>query len=268
MRITLRQFGLAALAAFFLIATGAIAQTTPSGQLTSSSSSRGMSGMNGQCGGFSYRSGGSSPGRYGGGGGGYGFGYRGNSTPLTGSYTAVVGQANPYASASGNPYGGYGDGYGESEIAGAMRGTADILAAQGKWLVSLQQADLAKEQVLGARLQTQRKNFDEYFYERSHTPTFEEERERFAESALQRSLNDPPVSEIWSGQALNTLLAHLATQSKGDATAGPRSRSTATFFGTSTLPPGGAKWEFSRMKAGFHGQRYSVKTSTRPSASF
>ena len=217
MRIPMKQIGVAALAVFFLSATGAIAQTTRSGQLTSNSSGQGMRGMSGQCGGSSHRSACGSSCRYGG-GGGYGFGYRGTSTPLTSPYTAVVGQASPYASASANPYAGYGDGYGESEIAGAMRGTADIIASQGRWLTSLQQADLAKEQVLGARLQTRRQNFDEYFYERSHTPTFEEERERFAQTALERSLNDPPVSEIWSGEALNTLLAHLATQSKGDET--------------------------------------------------
>jgi hypothetical protein len=132
----------------------------------------------------------------------------------------VASQANPYASLSADPYAGYGAGYGESEIGGALRGTADIVAAQGAWLKSLQQADLLKEQGRGTRLLTRRQAFDEYFYERRHTPTFEEERERFAQMDLERSLNDPPLGEISSGKALNTLLAASAKQFK-DTASGP-----------------------------------------------
>jgi hypothetical protein len=126
----------------------------------------------------------------------------------------VASQVNPYASLSGSPYAGYGATYGESEIGGALRGTADILAAQGAWLKSLQEADLLKEQGRGTQLLTRRQAFDEYFYERRHTPTFEEERERFAQMDLERSLNDPPIGEISSGKALNTLLAALVKEFK------------------------------------------------------
>jgi hypothetical protein len=212
MLTSMRQIGLAALTAFSLIPTGAAAQSVRSGQLNSSSSNQGMMG---QCGASSSPSGSSGRGmgaslRSAG-------GYRGTGTSLTNPYGAAVSQANPYASLSTSPYAGYGASYGESEIGGAMRGTADIVGAQGGWLKSLQQADLAKEQGRGAQLLTRRQGFDEYFYERRHTPTFEEERERFAQMDLTRSLNDPPLGEISSGQALNTLFAALAREFKETA---------------------------------------------------
>jgi hypothetical protein len=48
----------------------------------------------------------------------------------------------------------------------------------------------------------------------------EEERQRSQREQLSRSLNNPPVNEIWSGQALNTVLADLAVK-LGPETEGP-----------------------------------------------
>jgi hypothetical protein len=42
-------------------------------------------------------------------------------------------------------------------------------------------------------------------------PTLEAERARDAQQQLQRALNDPPVTELWSGQSLNVLLQSAAT---------------------------------------------------------
>jgi hypothetical protein len=140
---------------------------------------------------------------------------------------ALSGLANPYASLSSTPYGGAsGDlsssnpyvspyyGYGESPVGGYMRGTADIVTAQGKWMQSLQQASLTKEQVRQSRIDTQRKSFDEYYYERKNTPTFEQDRASYQDQQLQRSLNNPPESEIVSGQALNDVLDDLVKLTK------------------------------------------------------
>ena len=138
---------------------------------------------------------------------------------------AISGLTNPYASLSSTPYGGGGDlssayggtpyyGYGESPIGGYMRGTADIVSAQGKWMQSLQQASLTKEQVRQAMLATRGKSFDEYYYERKNTPTFESDRESFNNQQVLRSLNNPPESEITSGQALNDVLDDLVKMSK------------------------------------------------------
>jgi len=130
---------------------------------------------------------------------------------------------NPYASltssygGAANPYSGYGSSYSspyssyyETPIGGFMRGTADVVTSQGKWMESLQKADLLKEQVRQAKLDTRRKSFDEYFYERKNTPTFEQEREFFNNQQVLRSVNNPPESEVWSGQALNDIVADLA----------------------------------------------------------
>jgi hypothetical protein len=95
-----------------------------------------------------------------------------------------------------------------------MRGTADIVTAQGKWMQSLQQASLTKEQVRQSRIDTQRKSFDEYYYERKNTPTFEQDRASYQDQQLQRSLNNPPESEIVSGQALNDVLDDLVKLTK------------------------------------------------------
>src|SRR5262249_41191814 len=57
-----------------------------------------------------------------------------------------------------------------------------------------------------ARIDTRRKNFDEWLYERENTPTLEDDRERSRMEELRRSRNDPPITEILSGKALNDLL--------------------------------------------------------------
>jgi hypothetical protein len=137
------------------------------------------------------------------------------TNPFAGTLAgASSGLANPYASGL-SPYGGgtdpsaYGSYY-ETPIGGYLRGTADILTSQGRWMESLQKADLAKEQVRQAKIATHGKSFDEYFYERKNTPTFEQERELFQGQQLLRSLNDPPDTEVWSGQALNDILSDVA----------------------------------------------------------
>jgi hypothetical protein len=151
----------------------------------------------------------------------------GLSSSLTNPFGAGA-WANPYAGGV-SPYGGglggglsdpYGSSYYETPIGGFLRGTADIVSSQGKWMESLQRADLAKEQVRQAKLATRGKTFDEYFYERRNTPTFEEERKFFQGQQLLHSLNNPPESEVWSGQALNDILADLA-KSDPDKGQGP-----------------------------------------------
>jgi hypothetical protein len=107
----------------------------------------------------------------------------------------------------GNPYTGFGPyGYFEDPIGGFMNGTANVIGAQGQWMKDLQSASMTKEQVRQSKIDTRRKNFDEWQYERKNTPTFEDDREHFRSEDWRRSRNDPPLSEIWSGEALNFLL--------------------------------------------------------------
>jgi hypothetical protein len=119
-------------------------------------------------------------------------------------------------------YGGYPGYYGsyESPIGGYLSGAADIINAQGNWMISSMQARQIGEQVKQAKIDTRRKTFDEYLYERENTPTFEDEREHFRLEEIRRSRNDPPLAEIYSGEALNSLLTAIQ-QVEGRAAPGP-----------------------------------------------
>jgi hypothetical protein len=108
-------------------------------------------------------------------------------------------------------YGGYGYGYGYgyptySPVGGALNGAANVTNANGQFLIQTQQARQADQQVQQARIDTQRKLFDERRYELANTPTTEELRDLDMQAAYQRSRNNPPNTEIWDGSAPNTLL--------------------------------------------------------------
>jgi hypothetical protein len=120
------------------------------------------------------------------------------SVPMTSSYFPPSFGYWPYGSY--DPYGGY------------LSGAADVINAQGQFMVSTQQAYLQREQVRQARIDSRRKSFDEYLYERERRPTLEDERERARLENLRRSRNDPPITEIWSGKALNDLLLAIQQQ--------------------------------------------------------
>jgi hypothetical protein len=129
------------------------------------------------------------------------------------SSTSAPGAGNGYGSGSSYypPYG-----YQESAYGGYLRGNADVINATGQYLINYEQAKLGREMVRQARIDTRRKVFDEYLYERANTPTVEDERERLQHEAWRRAVNDPPVTEIWSARALNDLLRDVQKlQAKG-----------------------------------------------------
>jgi hypothetical protein len=118
---------------------------------------------------------------------------------LAGPVTRAVAQAPP---AYVSPYWGYTyDPYG-----GFLHGTADVIRSQGDYMKSLQEADLTKQHVRDAKLETRRKYVEQWLWERANLPTWQDERERVQREELRRSRNDPPATEIWSGGALNVLL--------------------------------------------------------------
>jgi hypothetical protein len=106
-----------------------------------------------------------------------------------------------------NPYVNY-----NGPIGGYLSGAADVIGAQGQFLTSTQQAYIQREQARQARIDTRRRNFDENLYERAKAPTLEDERERARIEQLRRSRNNPPITEIWSGRALNDLLQGIQQQ--------------------------------------------------------
>jgi hypothetical protein len=103
---------------------------------------------------------------------------------------------NSYPS-NNDPFGGY------------LSGAADAIRSQGQFQIDYQKAKLTKEQAEQAKIETRRKSFDEWLYERAHRPTYEDERERLLQEKIRRSRNDPPPGEIWSGKALNDLMVGI-----------------------------------------------------------
>ncbi len=106
-------------------------------------------------------------------------------------------------------------------LGGYTSGLADMMNAQGQVLKDIEEANLTHEQVRQARIDTRRKSFDEWLYEREMRPTVEDEREKQRIEMIRRSRNDAPQSEIFSGLALNTLLTAIQ-QMHAQRVEGPR----------------------------------------------
>lgn len=118
-----------------------------------------------------------------------------------------AGATNPYSGYENPYYGNIPD-----PNAGYLHGAADVINAQGRFRLSTTQANLMNQQIEHEKIENRRRWVDEYLYEREHLPTTEDDRERTQRITLQRMLNDPPVNEILSATALNTLLANLEKQ--------------------------------------------------------
>ena len=122
---------------------------------------------------------------------GYGAGFR--SGAIADAYYGA-GAYSPYYY---NPYGGF------------MSGVADVNSSIYQGMIQQEQAGVVREQKKQAQIDTRRKSFDEWLYERDARPTVEDERERARIENIRRSRNDPPLNEIWSGTALNRLLVAI-----------------------------------------------------------
>jgi hypothetical protein len=116
-------------------------------------------------------------------------------------YTAPYYNPNPYTTYV-DPYGGF------------MTGVANVINAMGEVPNQVQQKYLLAEERKRSKMDTRRKAFDQYLYERKHRPSNEDDRERRRLQKVRRAMNNPPQTEIWSGYALNTLLT--AIQKKQD----------------------------------------------------
>ncbi len=103
-----------------------------------------------------------------------------------------------------NPWGGWG--WGGS---GFMTGYANVIDAASNVRLKEKEAMMMQEDVNRSRLDTRKQQIDQALYERAVLPTREDERERVQKENLRRTLNDPPLDEIYSAQALNNLAAHI-----------------------------------------------------------
>lgn len=141
--------------------------------------------------------------------------------------TPPVGQPSPYMEGNArttapivinqtqpNPY-SYGGGYGypyptiQTPINGYLSGVADVTNANGQYLSQVQQARLQQTQADSAKLDFRMKLDQDQRYLKSLQPTPEQIRQKEIADAIQRARNNPPAVEIYSGQALNSLLTAI-----------------------------------------------------------
>lgn len=96
-----------------------------------------------------------------------------------------------------------------------LMGAADIINAQGRFLIDRQDALIRREQFKQMKLDTRRKQLESWLWERENTPRPEQLRQEAMKEALDRSLNNPPMNEIASGTALNNILVALEGMNPG-----------------------------------------------------
>jgi hypothetical protein len=123
-----------------------------------------------------------------------------NSARIQAVPTFVPGYGTNVYMPYGDPYGGY------------MQGAANVISSQGQFMIDRQQSNLMNQQVKRSKLDTRRAQLDEYMYERKTAPTPEDQAEKARIEQLRISRNDPPLTTIWSGEALNTLMTGIQRQ--------------------------------------------------------
>lgn len=118
-------------------------------------------------------------------------------------------------------YGGYPYDYGYDPYSGFLRGGAQVIQAQGQFAVSMEQSQLIRQQRKQAEIDTRRKLYEEWKYERNDQPTLEQLRRDAIEQAYKRAIFNPPLNDIWSADALNRILDHASRIMKPGGSPGP-----------------------------------------------
>jgi hypothetical protein len=132
-----------------------------------------------------------------------------------GAYTGPAMYPMPAPASGGfNPWGW---GWGASNpYEGYLNGAANVTLANAQYQMITQQARLVREQANQTHLDTRRKTMEQRQWELAQMPDPEEERQRDMYRALNRARNNPPAVEIWSGDALNSILTAIqSAQSRG-----------------------------------------------------
>jgi hypothetical protein len=154
-----------------------------------------------------------------------------------------------------NPYEGY------------LNGAANVTTANAQYQLTIQQAKLAREEARRSALETRRQAILERQWELSLQPDPEQIRQQQMLKSLQRSRNNPPLTEIWSATALNDLLraiqgAHTKGDTGPDVTLSPEvlrhiNMTTGTTYGGVGLLREGGKltWPYVLQQSPFDDER-------------
>jgi hypothetical protein len=123
-----------------------------------------------------------------------------------------------YGGYGGLGLGGWGTQWMQNPYEGYLNGAANVTTANAQYQLTIQQAKLAREEARRSALQTRRETILERQYELSLMPDAEQIRQQQLMKSLQRSRNNPPLTEIWSATALNDLLRDIqSAQTRGVA---------------------------------------------------
>jgi hypothetical protein len=145
--------------------------------------------------------------------------------PSTGPYSTCYGYCpgGSYSGCygSGYGYGGsgyYSGGYCQDPYNGYLTGAASVISSQGQFLMNKRQAEMYSEQAKQLAVDTRRKIYEEWKYEKNDQPTLEQIRRDQWKQAYEHSIFHPPLNDIWSADALNRILDHAARiQNRGIA---------------------------------------------------
>lgn len=133
-------------------------------------------------------------------------------TPTTQGSSNVVAppayQAAPIVNVAAYPPGGYGY-YPASPYGSYLSGAADLVTARAQAGVTQQQAWLAQQDVYRSRLQSRQDLLNQARYEQNMYLNTEQMRQKNINDDLRRARRDPPLSEIWSGDSLNSLFTNI-----------------------------------------------------------
>jgi hypothetical protein len=150
-----------------------------------------------------------------------------SAPPSTASLQSNVPIFNPaypnVPSGGGYPF-GWGGGLGMGRYGGYMQGAANLTVANAQYNLTTQQARIVRQQANREQLLTNRATMEERQYEsdqwqQRHDP--DTVRQQDQERTLQRSLHNPPETEIWSGVALNAALKDIQNATSNGVSAPP-----------------------------------------------
>jgi hypothetical protein len=111
---------------------------------------------------------------------------------------------------------GWGTQWMQNPYEGYLSGAANVTMANAQYQQTIQQARLTREEARRSALETRKQAILERQWELSLQPDPEQIRQQQMMKSLQRSRNNPPATEIWSGVALNDLLRAIqGAHSKG-----------------------------------------------------
>jgi hypothetical protein len=110
--------------------------------------------------------------------------------------------------------GSYG-GFYPGRAGGFLYGVAAVTNANAQYQATIQQARITQQQANQAAFDTRRRALDEWRYEQSLRPTQNDLLEKEQMEALRRARGVATNTEIWSGQAINSLLRNIQQMQSG-----------------------------------------------------